>query len=156
MKKTIVISILLAGVAALLWGCSDDQNAERDQTSQSGIENSATNFIPTTLSGKTYTFTVTASQNFAEPLNADFTIDFNSETSYTLHPSGQNRQRTPDRLGNYTYEWRSGLIHFIESTPESGRIIDAVLTFTSATTGSAHLTGRNGETQDAVFLQTAP
>ena len=30
-------SLVGGAVAALLWGCSDDQNAERDQTSQSGF-----------------------------------------------------------------------------------------------------------------------
>ena len=154
--RKIIGSLLIGALAALACGCSDDQNAERDQTSQNGIENSVTNFVPSTLLGRTYTFTVTGGQNFSEPLNAAFTIDFNSDTSYTLHPSGQNHQRTGDRNGNYTYEFRSGLIHFVEITPDSGRTFDAVLTFTSASTGSAHFCGPSGQTQDAVFVQSAP
>jgi hypothetical protein len=155
MRKTIAF-LLIGALVALVCSCSDDQNTERDQPPQNGIENSVTNFVPSTLFGRTYTFTVTGAQNSSEPLNADFTIDFNSDTSYTLHPSGQNHQRIGDRNGNYTYEFRSGLIHFVEITPDSGRTFDAVLTFTSATTGSAHFNGPSGQTQDAVFVQSAP
>ena len=156
MRKIFIASVLIAALAALICGCSDDQNSQSNQSSQTGIDNSATNFVPTALAGRSYTFTMTASQNFTEPLNSDFTVDFNSDTSYTLHPSGQNKQRATDRQGNYSYEFRSGFIHFVETTPDSGRIFDAVVTFTSATTGSAHFTGPSGQTQDAVFVQSAP
>jgi hypothetical protein len=143
---------LLLGVA-LACGCTEDQSSEETQPNQ--VENAQTNFVPTTLGGKSYTFTVTANQDFVEPFNSDYTIDFNSETSYTLHANAPNAQ-SPDSQGNYTYDFRSGVIHFVETTPVTGRIIDAVLTFTSATTGTAHLTGRNGESQDAIFIQTTP
>jgi hypothetical protein len=156
MRNVTKIALLMVGAAGLICGCTDDQTTPSDQANQNGIENGVTNFVPTSLSGKTQNFNVTGGQNVTPPLNFDFTIDFNSETSYTLHPSGQNRERGADHQGNYTYEYHSGLIHFVETTPESGRRMEAVLTFNSATSGSVHLTTPNGEAQDAIFVQIAP
>jgi hypothetical protein len=153
-KVTHLVGALLLTFAAFVVGCTDDQNSQDTEGNQ--VANAETNFIPTTLSGKSYTFTLTASQNFAEPFDSDYTIDFNSETSYTLHPNSRKNQAATDSQGNYSYDFRSGIVHFVETAPVSGRIIDAVLTFTSATTGTAHITGRNGESQDALFAQTAP
>jgi len=65
MRSVAIISSLFVAVGALICGCSDDQNAERDQSAPNAVENSVTNFVPATLSGRTYTFTVTASQNIA-------------------------------------------------------------------------------------------
>lgn len=149
---------LLGLLLAALWfccGCTEEGNANTaDPAAQTNT--AAAPLAPETLSGRSYTFTVTANEGFLEPFNSGYTIDFNTETSYTLHPAGQNGQATPDRQGNYTYEARSGVVHFVETAPESGRAIDAMLTFTSPTAGTAHLTGRNGESQDVLFYQSAP
>jgi hypothetical protein len=153
-KATHFIGALLLAVAAFGFGCNDEETSEQTEPNQ--VENTQTNFVPTTLAGKSYSFTVTASQNFAEPFSSDYTIDFNSDTSYTLHPNSQRTEAAEDSEGNYTYDFHSGIIHFVETRPVSGRVIDAVLTFTSATTGTAHLTGRNSESQDAIFIQTSP
>src|SRR5262245_5668763 len=142
-------ALLVATMALLFLGCSEDQSSQDTDPNQAN--NAPTNFVPTSLAGRSYTFNVTATQGFAEPMNADYTIDFNSESSYTLHPNAQNRAVSHDSQGNYSYDYRNEVIHFAETSPLSGRIVDAALTFTSATTGSAHLTGRNGESQDAVF-----
>src|SRR5437762_417110 len=150
------VACLFGLLLAALWfccGCTDQGNANpADPAAQTNT--ALATLAPESLSGKSYTFTVTANQGFLEPFNSGYTIDFNSETSYTLHPTPQNGQSTPDRQGNYTYDPRMGIVHFAETAPESGRTIDAALTYTSPTAGTAHLTGRNGETQDVVFYQS--
>lgn len=152
-------AVYLAGLlGAALWlltGCSEDE-PQVDSNEPTASQNRVTNNAPASLSGKSYTFTVTGSQNFTEPFNSDYTIDFTTETTYILHPLGRNNQPTADRQGNYSYETRSGLIHFAETSPDSGRTFEAVLSFSAAEAGTAHLTGRNGESQDALFFQTAP
>jgi len=147
-----VLAALALAVVTFICGCSEDQTADPNESNLTGN----TNYVPTSLGGKSYTFTVTSVHNFQEPFNADYTIDFNSDTGYTLHPTPQKNQSVTDHQGNYTYEPRSGVIHFVETSPTSGRTIDAVFTYTSATTGTAHLSGRNGEIEDAVFVQTSP
>ncbi len=146
------------GLPAAVWlccSCTEDEKAKpADPAAQTNTAPEA--LAPSTLSGKSYTFTVTANQGFLQPLNSGYTIDFNSETSYTLHPTAQNNQATPDRQGNYTYDARTSVMNLAETAPEAGRTITAALTFTSPTAGTAHLTGRNGETQDAVYYQSAP
>ena len=154
-NRAICFFCLLVAALWLCCGCTEEGNANTSDPSAQ-TNNVPAALAPESLSGKSYTFTATANQGFIEPFNSGYTIDFNSETSYTLHPSGQNGQATPDRQGNYTYDARTGVVNFAETTPESGRTIEAVLTFTSPTAGTAHLTGRNGETQDVVFYQSAP
>ena len=147
-------SLLLAGLWFCL-GCTEDEKANSADPSAQTNTAPAT-LAPESLAGKSYTFTVTANQGFLQPFNAGYTIDFNSETSYTLHPTTQSNPPAPDRQGNYTYDPRTGVVHFAETAPDASRTIDGALTFTSPTAGTAHLTGRNGESQDTVFYQSAP
>ena len=154
-KRAVCLFGLLLAAVWFCCGCTEQGNANTaDPSGQTN--NTPAALAPESLSGKSYTFTVTSNQGFLEPFNSGYTIDFNSETSYTLHPAGQNGQATPDRQGNYTYDPRMGIVHFAETAPQSGRTIDAALTYTSPTAGTAHLTGRNGESQDVVFYQSAP
>ena len=155
MSQRALYLVLLAGLW-LCFGCTEDQTSNNSDEPGQTNTLAAASYAPTTLAGKSYTFTVTANQGFNEPFNSGYTIDFNTETSYTLHPTAQNNQATPDRQGNYTYDARSGVLHLIETAPQSGTTVDAAFTFTSPTAGTAHLTGRNAESQDVVFYQSAP
>jgi hypothetical protein len=142
-------------LACLLAGCTEDDRVD-DSSGPIRTNDFTRNDAPPTLAGRSYTFSVTANQNFTEPFNSGYTIDFITDTSYILHPSVQENHPTPDRQGNYTYDPISRVIHFAESSPDSSRVFEAILTFTSPTAGTAHLTGRHGETQDTVFYQTTP
>jgi len=157
-SRAIWLSGLLLTTVWFWAGCTEDDSFnDPNQAIQTNQNNNfPTNQAPASLAGRTYTFTVTGNVNFPEPFNSGYTIDFISETSYVLHPSGQNNQKTPDRQGNYAYDAANGIVHFAETSPDSARVFEAVLTFISPTTGTAHLTGRDAESQDAVFLQTAP
>jgi hypothetical protein len=132
-------------------GCSDDQSDFPNQSDTPQGTNA-----PASLSGRSYSFTVTSSQSFPEDFNSGYVIDFETPTTYTLHPAPQANRQPPDQQGNYTYDRRSGLVHLISITPVNGRLIQMVMTFTSPTSGAAHLTGPNGETQDVVFIQSLP
>src|SRR5678815_2503242 len=119
-----LMTAFLVALTLLAAGCFDDQkNADGDQ--QNEVQIVQTNFVPLTLAAKSYTFAATANRNFPEPLNSNYTIDFNSDTSYTLHPTLQSSGRPVDRQGSYTYDARSGITHFVETAPDSGRTIDA-------------------------------
>ena len=148
---------LLVGAVAGLWlvaGCApDDYGNGRDSNSEN---NRPTDSVPTSLAGRSYNFTVTASQGFPEEFNSGYTIDFQSETAYVLHPTPQKGRLLEDEHGSYLFEPRSGVVHFVEAAPVTGRTFDAALTFTSPTSGTAHLTAGNGQTQDVVFFQTFP
>jgi hypothetical protein len=152
MKNRALCFLMLALGAALSWsGCNGDE--QFPNSGENGQNNSSTN-APAKLAAKSYTFTVTADNSFAEEFSNEYTIDFQTETTYVLHPSQQNRP-IPDLTGNYSYDRRSGVVHLIESNPVQGRTVDMVLTFLSPTSGTAHLVGSNNETEDAVFVQTA-
>ncbi len=141
---------MLALCGAYVWsGCNEDE--QFPNTGESS--NSSTN-APASLAAKSYTFTMTANNSFAEEFNNEFTIDFQTETTYVLHPSQENRP-IPDLTGNYSYDRRSGLVNLIESSPVQGRTVEMAMTFLSPTSGTAHLVGSNNETEDAVFVQTA-
>src|SRR5690242_14288848 len=84
----------LAGIVALLAaialaGCSGDEQTDFGNGTDTPNTPQATN-APATLSGRSYTFTVTANQSFADEFNSGYVIDFQSETAYLLHPSPQN------------------------------------------------------------------
>ena len=149
-----VLGTVLIAAGALFCGCTEDQKAPGDETNQP--QNTETNIVPATLAAKSYTFTVTASQNFAEPFSSGYVIEFNTETSYFLHPTIETGESPTDSQGNYSYDPFSRVVHLAETTPNPGRTIELELTFISATSGTARLVGRNGERQDAVFVQTSP
>jgi len=157
-SRVIWISGLLLMTAWFWAGCTEDDssNDPNQQIQTNHNNNFPTNQTPVSLAGRTYTFTVTGNGNFPEPFNSGYTIDFISETSYIMHPSGQNTQSRPEPQGNYTYEAAHAVIHFAETSPDPTRIFEAALTFVSPNTGTAHLTARAGASQDAVFFQTAP
>jgi hypothetical protein len=148
---------LFGGVLAGLWllaGCTpDDYYNNRDSNAQN---NGPTNGVPTSLAGRSYTFTVTGSQGFPEEFNSGYTIDFQSETAYLLHPTPQKDRLIRDEHGSYLFDSRSGVVHFVEEAPVTGRTFDAALTFNSPNSGTAHLTGANGQSQDVIFFQTVP
>jgi len=153
-RNPAVFIFLLMASLALLAGCSDDQMDFSNQTDTPNTPQ-GTN-APVSLSMRSYSFTVTANQGFAQDFNSGYVVDFETPTTYTLHPAAQNGTQPPDQQGNYSYERRVGVIHLISSTPISGRVVDMAVAFTTPTTGSAHLTGALGETQDAIFMQVSP
>jgi hypothetical protein len=145
--------VLLAALG--LAGCSGDDQTDFGSGTDTPNTPQATN-APTSLSGRSYTFTVTANQSFSDEFNSGYVIDFQSETAYLLHPSPQNLRPLPDEQGNYSYDRRSGLVQLVSVTPVNGILVEMLMNFLSPTTGAAHLTGPNGASQDAVFIQTSP
>ena len=151
-----LMGVLLLFVAlALGAGCGGDEQTDFPNQTDTPNTPQGTN-TPTSLDGRSYTFTVTANQSFADQFNSGYVINFETDSTYTLHPSAQNLRPLPDEQGNYTYDRRSGLVQLISVTPVNGIVIQMVMTFASPTTGSAHLTGPNGGAQDAVFIQSSP
>jgi len=139
----------------LIAGCSDDNQTDSNNQTDTPNTPQGTN-APVSLSTRSYSFTVTANQGFAQEFNSGYVVDFETPTTYTLHPAPQNGVQPPDEQGNYSYERRVGVIHLISSTPTNGRVVDMAVVFTTPTTGSAHLTGPHSETQDAIFMQVSP
>ena len=138
----------------MITGCTpDDYYNNRDSNTQN---NAPTEAVPVSLAGRSYNFTVTGSQGFPEEFNSGYTIDFQSETAYLLHPTPQKDRLIQDEHGSYLFAPRTGVVHFVEAAPVTGRTFDAALIFTSPTSGNGHLTGGNGQSQDVVFFQTSP
>jgi hypothetical protein len=143
--------------ALIAWcvGCGEDIPSTDDSNDSKTAHTQATN-APPTLSGISYSFTVTASHNFAEEFNSGYVIDFETPTTCTFHPSPQNNRQLADQQGNYSYDRRSGVVQLVSVSPATGQAIQVAMTFITPTTGSAHLTGPDGQTQDVVFVQIAP
>ena len=140
-----LFSLLIASI----WlgaGCTEEDYLSHSVTS--------TNSQPVTLSGKSFTFTVTGNNRFPEGFNSGYTIDFQTSTSYVLHPTPMKKVAAHDEQGNYVYDARSRVVYFVESFPVAGRSFEGAFTFLSPESGTAHLTGRDGETQDMVFYQS--
>lgn len=142
-------------LAAWCVGCGGDDVPSDFPNSQESSNPQVTN-APASLSSRTFSFIVTANQSFAEEFSTSYVIDFETPTTYTLHPSSQNNRQIQDEQGNYTYERVSGRIQLVSSTPVNGRVVDMQMNFITPTSGTAHLSGRNGETQDVVFNQISP
>jgi len=137
---------LLVGIIRLGTGCTEEDYLSHSVTS--------TNSQPMTLSGKSFTFTVTGNNRFPEQFNSGYTINFQTPTTYVLYPTPMQKVPAHDQQGNYIYDVRNRVVYFAESFPVPGRTYEGAFTFLSPEAGSAHLTGRNGETQDVIFYES--
>src|SRR5260221_8534286 len=68
------------------------------------VNNNTNQFVPASLEGKTFTFTVTSSQNFSEPAGSSFTVAFTDSSHFTYTPSPENTSGTGPFTGTYTYD----------------------------------------------------
>jgi hypothetical protein len=147
MRRLICCLGLAAAISFSLAGCSDDSSSGNNTTS-APQSNTPEPTNSNTLAGKTLQFTVTGSQNFSEPVEAVYTIDFHTDQTYTFHPSPQNHEGTSPETGTFSFDAETGSIHFARPDHQD---IDGQFNFTSPNSGTAHLIGPEGETEDANF-----
>src|SRR5882724_10098699 len=130
--------VCLAGCGG---GGGDSGTNSNAQTNQS--------VVPTSLSGKTYSFTVTAAQGLSEPVGSTYSIAFNDATSFTFNPSPQNRERTNSISGQYTFDPNTATVQLTGI----GEDVTGTMNFMSPTSGTIHWMEADGEMQDATFVQ---
>jgi hypothetical protein len=148
MKYILPAFCSFALAVSALTGCGDDKGSGSGGTGG----NSETNQPPATptnnIAGHTLQFTVTRSENFSEPEGAVYLIAY-TEADYTFYPSTMNRETVQQEVGTYTYVPESGFIHY---TRPDHQDIDGVFHFDSPTSGTIHMAGPEGETEDANFV----
>ena len=144
MKYTLALLGTLALAALLNTGCGGDKNSGgqggTSQTNQPAVTNK--------LAGHTVQFTVTQSFNFSEPQGAVYFVSY-TDTDYTFTPSSMNRETTMQEMGTYSYNPETGSIHY---TRPDHQDLDGVVHFDTASTGTIHLNGPEGEMEDANFV----
>src|SRR5437868_10865228 len=101
------------------------------------------------ISGKTYSFTVTAAQGLTDPVGSTYSIAFDNGNTFTYQPSPQNIERTNTVTGQYTFDPNTGTAHLTST----GEPVTGTFNFTSPTTGTVHWMETDGEMQDASFMQ---
>jgi hypothetical protein len=143
-KWAVLLLAVFCGVT-LMTGCGGGDGNASSSNGGTNQPPAATN----SLAGKTLTFTVTGSVNFSEPVGAVYMVAYPSETAYVFTPSPMNRETTQQELGSYTFNPATGAIHY---TRPDHQDLDGVFHFDSATTGTLHLNGPEGEVEDATFV----
>jgi hypothetical protein len=148
MKYTAALMVSLALAVLLNTGCGGDNNSN----GQGGTSNTnqprstATN----NLAGHTLQFTVTQSVNFSEPEGAVYLVGY-TEREYTFTPSPMNRETTMQEMGTYIYNPQIGAIHYVRPDHQD---LNGMIQFDTPSSGSIHLSGPEGETEDANFVVT--
>lgn len=145
MKRMLVCFFTLATI--ILTGCGDDHGSGSKNGGNSNTNEPPA--VPTNnLAGHTLQFTVTQSQNFSEPEGAVYLITY-TDADYTFYPSTMNRETTEQEMGTYTYLPETGMIHYARPDHQD---IDGVFHFDTPTSGTVHMQGPEGETEDANFV----
>lgn len=140
-----LLSLTLA--AYVLTGCGNDKGSN-NQTGGGSDTNQPPPTPTNNLAGHTLQFTVTASDKFSEPEGAVYTVAY-TDTDYTFFPSPLNRETTQQEVGTYTYNPETGIIHYARPDHQD---LNGVLHFDTPTSGTIHLNGPEGETEDANFI----
>jgi len=139
---TAVLGVALAGCG----GGGDSSSNDPTGTNQNTGGNSNTN-APASLSGKTYSFTVTSRQGLAEPVGSTYTIAFD-DNNYTYNPSPQNTERTTPFTAPYNYDPNTATA-ILTGTED----VTATFTFQTPTSGTYHFQEKDGEMKDGTFMQ---
>jgi len=105
--------------------------------------------VPSSLSGKTYSFTVTAAQGLSEPVGSTYSIAFNDGTIFTFNPSPQNLERTNSISGQYSFDSNTATVQLTGI----GEDVTGSMNFISPASGTIHWMEADGEMQDATFMQ---
>ena len=105
--------------------------------------------VPASLSGKTYSFTVIATQGLTEPVGSTYSIAFNDGTIFTFNPSPQNLEHTNSLSGHYTYDSNTATVQLTGI----GEDVTGTMNFISPTSGTIHWMEGDGEMQYATFMQ---
>jgi len=137
----VVLGLVLAGC-----GGGGDSSSDNSSNNQNTGGSSDTN-APASLSGKTFSFTVTSRQGLAEPVGSTYTIAFD-DNNYTYSPSPQNTERTTPFTSAYNYDpnTRTAILTGVED-------VTATFTFQTPTSGTYHFQEEDGEMQDGTFMQ---
>jgi hypothetical protein len=149
MKCAFALLLTLTLAGCLLTGCGDDKGSS-NQNGGGGQTNQPPPTPTNNLAGHTFQFTVTSSLNFSEPEGAVYTVAY-TDTDYTFFPSPMNRETTQQEVGTYTYNPETGMIHY---TRPDHQDIDGFFHFDTPTSGTIHMNGPEGETEDANFTIT--
>ena len=130
-----------------LTGCGGG-GGDGNSSSNTGGNGSQTN-TPTSLAGKTYSFTVTANQGLNEPAGSTYTIVFHDASSLTFNPSPQNTEHATPANGQYTFDANTGTVQMTGV----GEPLTGTFHFNTPTSGTVHWVEADGEMQDAAFTQ---
>jgi hypothetical protein len=153
--STVTISLICLIWVVCLAGCGgggSGSGGSGGATATSGdSQTSQTNqpVVPTSLSGKTYSFTVTSNDGLNEPVGSTYSIVFNDGTMFTFNPSPQNAVHTNPLSGVYTFDPNTATVLLTEV----GESITGTFNFVTATSGTIHWMEADGEMQDANFMQ---
>ena len=72
-----------------------------------------------------------------------------TDTAYTFTPSPMNRETTVQEVGTYTFNPETGTIHYARPDHQD---LDGAFHFDMPTSGTIHLSGPEGETEEANFI----
>jgi hypothetical protein len=143
-----MLAAVLFAAAVLVAGCGGGKSDDNANTAPANNEfGGTTNNNPASLSGKTYSFTVTAAQGLSEPVGSTYTIAFD-DSNYTFNPSAQNIERTNSFSSTYTYDPNTAT-----AVLDGVEAVTATFTFSTPMGGTYHFMETDGEMQDGTFNQ---